>query len=184
MRYIFRMVLILFSLFLLTACQAVEPVSTPSATPPIPPTTTTPAQTTALSTPIPTYPESPVYIKAFCTIIGEKAVIEVRKNVPVVVTWGWEAKTKSQLDDFVQNSQTTITLDGKTLEGTINPEVTSTARGDPEIAWYAAVGVLDAGEHSMTYDITFKNIVDDGTTMYGPGGKVESIHDKCQVSVQ
>lgn len=174
---------------LLVACQSSSPPSPtvqPSATPLA---TATPQPT---STPLPTPTPSPkptsvepIYLTAFCTIIGKDSKTTVPQGTPIIITWGWEAKTAAQIDDFLQNNITTITLDGKVLEGTLTDTVTKNAKsGLPEVAWHADVGVLDPGEHKMTYDVKWKKRISDGTTTYGPGGKNETVHDECQIVVK
>jgi hypothetical protein len=127
----------------------------------------------------------PVYIPAFCTTIGKDSKTYVPLDTPVVITWGWEAKTAAQIDDFVQNNITTVTLDGKVIEGTLNREVTKNAQsGQPEVAWFSDVGLLEAGQHGITYDVKWKKMIDDGTSTYGPGSKNETLHDECQIIVE
>jgi hypothetical protein len=46
------------------------------------------------------------------------------------------------------------------------------------------VGILDAGEHVITYDVSWKKIIDDGMNTYGPGGKFETLHDECLIIVE
>ena len=127
----------------------------------------------------------PVYITAFCTLIGKDSKTYVPLDTPIVITWGWEAKTEAHIDEFLQNNITTITLDGKVIEGTLNSEVTKNEKsGQPEVAWFSEVGVLDAGQHVITYDVKWKKMIDDGTTTYGPGSKNETLHDECQIIVE
>jgi hypothetical protein len=126
----------------------------------------------------------PVYIKAFCTLIGGDPVTRVPYGTPIIIIWGWDAKTQKMLDDFKENNITAVTLDGKKLEGIVNKDVTKTAKGNPETAWYADAGILKIGTHVLSYDVTFKKKVDDGSSTYGPGGKTESLHDRCQVEVE
>ena len=167
---------------LLTSCQSggIVPTAQPSETP-TPPATPVPALTvfsTAAAL-------KPVYITAFCTLIGKDSKTYVPFDTPVVITWGWEAKTETHIDDFLQNNITTITLDGKVIEGTLNSEVTKNEKsGQPEVAWFSEVGVLDAGQHVITYDVKWKKMVDDGTTTYGPGSKNETLHDECRIIVE
>jgi len=167
---------------LLAACQPVAPEPTPqpskTSSPPatLVPTLTTAPTATALE---------PVYITAFCTLIGKDSKTYVPRDTPIVIIWGWEAKTETQIDDFLQNNITTITLDGKVLEGTLNSEVTKNEKsGKPEVAWFSEVGVLDAGQHVITYDVKWKKMIDDGAATYGPGSKNETLHDECQVIVE
>jgi len=118
-------------------------------------------------------------------VIGKDSMTYVPQGTPVIVIWGWEAKTDAQLNAYVENNLTTITLDGKTIEGTVNREVTKNEKsGQPEVAWFSEVGMLDVGQHVITYDVTWKKMVDDGTSTYGPGSKNETLHDECQVIVR
>ncbi len=122
---------------------------------------------------------------AFCTLMGKDLKTIVSQGTPIVIIWGWSAKTEAQIKDFLDNNITTITLDGKTIEGTVNSAVTKNATsGDPEVAWYSEVGILDVGDHTLTYDVKWKKMIDDGTSTYGPGSKNVTLHDECQIIVQ
>jgi hypothetical protein len=163
-------------------CQSgvLAPTAQPSETS-LPPATSVP---TLAAVPT-TSAVEPVYITAFCTSIGKDAKTYVPRDTPIVITWGWEAKTETQIDDFLQNNLTTITLDGKVIEGTLNSDVTKNQKsGQPEVAWFSEVGVLDTGQHVITYDVEWKKMIEDGTTTYGPGSKIEMLHDECQIIVQ
>ncbi len=145
---------------------------------------TSPPSPTATTVP-PAASIKPVTIKAFCTLIGEDPIVKVPGGTPVIITWGWEAKTEAQINDFLDSDITTITLDGKTLEGTrAGGIVKNTKSGQPEVVWYAEVGVLNAGKHIITFNEKWKKMIYDGSTTYGPGGKIETQHDECQVNVQ
>lgn len=167
---------------LLAACQSVAPGSTPQLSEtPSPQATFVPTLTT-----VPTATAlEPVYITAFCTLIGKDIKTYVPRDTPIIITWGWEAKTETQIDDFLQNNITTITLDGKVIAGSLNSGITKNAMsGQPEVAWLSEVGVLDAGQHVITYDVKWKKMIDDGTTTYGPGSKNETLHDECHIIVE
>jgi hypothetical protein len=161
-----------------------SPVSTSSSQPTItqlPTSTPLPA-----ATPLPAPADiKPVYITAFCTLIGKDAKTYLPQGTPIIITWGWEAKTVKQIDDFLLNNITTITLDGKVIEGIYSEGIKKNEKsGQPEVVWYAKVGVLNAGQHIITYDVKFLKIIDDGTSTYGPGSKNETEHDECQVIVE
>jgi hypothetical protein len=109
----------------------------------------------------------------------------VPDGTPIIITWGWEAKTKEQVDDFVQNNSTTITLDGSVIEGVqVNGIQHNEKSGNPEVVWFSEVGILDAGEHVVTYDVNWTKMIDDGMNTYGPGGKYETLHDECEIIVE
>jgi hypothetical protein len=46
-------------------------------------------------------------------MIGKDPTTRVAIGAPVIITWGWNAKTETQIDDYLQNNITTITLDGE-----------------------------------------------------------------------
>jgi hypothetical protein len=174
----------------LAACQQAAPATRPSPQPTqtaLPPVPSMPASTllpTATSTPAPTTPlAEPVYVTAFCTSIGKDQTTSVPKDAPVILTWGWEAKTQAQMEAFLQNNLTTVTLDGQAVEGKMDSQFTN-ARGQLEIVWQSQAGVLPPGKHIVTYAVKWKAMIDDGATTYGPGGQVESLQDECWVVVQ
>lgn len=122
---------------------------------------------------------------AFCTLIGKDPKTYVPRGTPVNIIWGWSAKTEVQINDYLENNITEITLDGKVIEGTISPEIKKNGTsGLPEVVWFSNVGVLAPGPHTVTYDVKWKKMIEDGTSTYGPGGKNETEHDECQIIVE
>lgn len=179
--------LVFFAVFLSGCTPAPTPLL-PTITPsPIPPTEMhEPTATLALlSTATPSATAlKPVNITAFCTIIGKDSRSYVPNGTPIILTWGWEAMTTEQVDDFLQTNATTITFDGKVIEGVqVSGMQKNQKSGNPEVVWFAEVGVLEPGEHVITYDVNWTKMIDDGTTTYGPGGKYETLHDECQIIV-
>ncbi len=164
--------------------------SQPAPIIPIPPTSTkplTPAPTIIASPTIVSPTAStgkPVYVTAFCTLIGKEAKTHVSSGTPIIITWGWDAKTEAQINDFLQNNITEITLDGKVIEGIMTDGIQKNQKsGNPEVVWSSEVGVLDQGQHTITYDVKWKKMISDGTSTYGPGSKNETTHDECQIIV-
>lgn len=180
--------LVLIAVFM-SGC-APAPTRIPPTNPPSPiPLTVTPEPTATL-TPSSTTTQTatalnPVHITAFCTIIGKDSKSFVPPGTPIILTWGWEAKTEEQVDDFIQNNITTITLDGKTIEGVqVSGILKNEKSGNPEVVWFAELGVLDIGHYVVTYDVNWSNMIEDGMNTYGPGGKYETLHDECQIIVE
>jgi hypothetical protein len=128
---------------LLTACQSSTPTPTSQ-----PSETTLPSATIApSSTATPTATAvKPVYITAFCTLIGRDLKTYVPRGTPVIITWGWDAKTETQINDYLQNNITTITLDGKIIGGKMHDQ-TKNNKGLFEVVWLSEVGVLNPGRH-------------------------------------
>ncbi len=177
------LVLILVVIFLYGCGPVAQPTQ---AVPSLPAEMPTSAPATAVQpevTPSPEPSVKPVEIAAFCTLIGRDAVTQVPHGTPIIIKWGWDAKTEAQLNDYLQNNITTITLDGKSIEGVQSGLEHNQTSGNPEFVWASNVGVLEPGKHTVTYDVTWKKMIDDGTNTYGPGGKIETLHDECQVVV-
>ena len=180
--------LVLFA-FLMSGCAPAPTPHPPTITPsPIPPTDT-PEPIATLAPPSTATPTAtalkPVNITAFCTLIGKDSKSYVPPGTPIIITWGWEAKTEEQVDDFIQNNTTTITLDGKIIEGVQVKGIQHNEKsGNLEVVWFAEVGILDAGEHVVTYDVNWSKMIEDGMNTYGPGGKYETLHDECEIIVE
>lgn len=182
--------IITFTVITLAACTpTTQPPSTTTATvpPPIPPTVTaTPDASRIVETPGPTdLPIKPVDVYPFCTSIGKDKTTRVTVTSPVNIVWGWSAKTEEQVNDFLENSTTTITLDGRVIEGFQSGEIfKNETRNEYEVLWISPIGIMETGQHTITYDVKFTKQVDDGTSLYGPGTAIESPHDECFILVE
>jgi hypothetical protein len=167
---------------LLAACQSATPMPTqqPSEAPsPIATFSPTPILSPT-STAV-----KPINITAFCTLIGKDSKTYVPRGTPIIITWGWDAKTETQINDYLQNNITTITLDGKVIEGIMSDGIKKNEKsGLPEVVWFSEVGMLNPGQHTITYDVNWKKMIDDGTSTYGPGSKNVTEHDECQIIVE
>lgn len=195
MKILFKVILFGAAL-LLAACQPATAPPQPSATPlpaatlPPPLPTPTPALPTATpspipATPVPTATLQPIYVRAFCTSIGQSAKTVVPRGKPVTIIWGWGARTEAQINDHLQNNLTTITLDGKALKGEQMGGIQwDGASNQFKVVWGAPVGALEPGQHLVTYDVSWKKKIEDGDSTYGPGGAHEKAHDECQIIVE
>ncbi len=181
--------IIIVWILLQTACTTANTSPPPTATvhPPIPPTVTaTPDASKIVETPGPTdLPIKPVDVYPFCTSIGKDKTTHVKASSPVNIVWGWNAKTEEQVNDFLENSTTTITLDGKVIEGYQTGNIfKNETRNNYEVLWISPIGIMETGQHTITYDVKFTKQVDDGTSLYGPGTANESGHDECFILVE
>ncbi len=151
----------------------------------MPPATVATGSVELINTPQPTLAlPQPVYVKAFCTLIGEDKQRYVAPNTPVVILWGWGAKTEAQIKDFFNNHLTTVTLDGNDISTGAPYSFSGNNPDFREVVWFAEVGPLSPGLHTILYDVSWKAMISDGTDTYGPGGKFETEHDECEIIVQ
>lgn len=180
--------IIIICILLQTACiPANTPPPTPTTAPNAPPTVTaTQDASRIVETTKPTdLPIKPVDVYPFCTSIGKDKTTHIKASSPVNIVWGWSAKTEEQVNDFLENSTTTITLDGKVIEGHQTGNIfRNETRNEFEVLWISPIGIMETGQHTVTYDVKFSKQVDDGTSLYGPGTKNESGHDECFILVE
>jgi formylglycine-generating enzyme required for sulfatase activity len=180
--------------FMLAACQTETPSPTPNPQPgetPLPTATLLPPSmepslppVTLESTSVPlATPIKPLYVNAICTSIGKDLKTYVPSGTPIVIMWGWNAKTESQINDHIENNISTITLDGKIIDSTSDSGL-QLYKGLYEIVWYSDVGILAPGQHTIMTDTKWKKKIDDGMSTYGPGGEHETEHDECQIIVE
>jgi hypothetical protein len=179
--------------FLLMTAILILSGCTTKPTPEIAGSTSTPVPTsnptmTATLTVSPTVPQptpEPVTVLAYCTLLGREANIHIPSGSPVFIEWGWKASTEAQVQDYIDNAEAVITLDGIKLDGAMDDAISrEDSTGQFFVNWTSDVGVLSPGTHEMTYDVSWKRMIFDGTDNYGPGGTYETIRDECRIMVE
>lgn len=111
-----------------------------------------------------------------------------RSNAALNVYWEWEAQTPEQVKDQIDNGQYEVSLDDKLIENwsayrTDVRKVIIKLHTVWQVYWYIPVGKLDVGPHKISYKLTWKQKISDGTTTYGPGGDQESNTGTCTFTV-
>jgi len=151
---------------------------------PIPTSTATATETVTASPTVPLPTPEPVTVLAYCTLLGRDATINVASGTPIIIQWGWKALTEAQVQDYIDNAVSVVTLDGIALEGLMEDTISqSTSTGDFLVSWFSDVGILSPGMHTITYDVSWQKMISDGADTYGPGGVYETVHDECQIVV-
>ncbi len=151
--------------------------------PPVPPALDTAA---TIVKPLPTqaYPQD-TYVYASCTLIGQDRQIRVAPGTPVTILWGWKASTAAQLQEFLDNDITTVTLDGKNVSATAPYGIESSIPGSYKLLWFVQLGTsLSPGTHQIVFDESWKNMIFDGANFFGPGSQTETQHDECEIVVE
>ncbi len=114
-----------------------------------------------------------VDVLAYCNDLsyGRPAPTDLRAGATIDVWWGWFAKTEAQIQDHLANVIYDVAIDGVRLQnwqqyrGPIRRE----SDGNYHVYWYVPVGPLAAGEHEITYRVTWRNPISDGYADFGPG---------------
>ena len=127
----------------------------------------------------------PFYVYAQCTLMGGTARMEVPRNRPLVILWGWVASTEKQMQDYLQSAKVTVALDGKDLAGTMRGAVRYDESAEEyQAVWSADAGMPEAGTYILTYQVVFSAEVTDGSESFGPGTGRETISDECEIVMQ
>jgi len=183
--YLLAAIVVLSSCRFLSTLETFTGPSTPTATAAaIETAAPSPTETKAIvpSSTIPAPQPDTLEILAYCTLIGNNPITSIPAGTPIIISWGWLALSEIQVQDHIDNVVYAITLDGVQLEGLMG-NIWNTTSGEYVVNWAADVGVLPAGTHELTFDVSWKKMIFDGLDTYGPGGTYETEHDDCQIIV-
>ena len=87
------------------------------------------------------------------------------------VWWNWYARTEAQIAAHLANAVYSVTVDGEPLNDWKDYRLAPYRHddGNTHVDWYVPYGPLAAGEHRITYELTWRNAVSDGYRRFGPG---------------
>jgi hypothetical protein len=149
--------------------------------------TTTPSgtQTAAISTPNPRATavtpvvsgtaETQQSVNVFALCDDPKQGIAAPTNLAVgstiTVWWGWTAKTESQIQDHLNAATYDVRVDDTPLTNLRRWHGNPIKRpNDYVVYWYVPFEQpLTAGQHKITYRVTWSAAISDGISSYGPG---------------
>lgn len=154
-------------------------VTAPPTAPPVTPAAQgsgTPATTrTPGLTPVP----NRVNILAYC---HQKNFTPPRPTTDnnVYIEWSWFVAQPDLMEQHLENAAYTVRLDGQRLENW-SQYATEIKResGVWIIYWYYPVGKLSAGEHKVTFELTWAEPITDGYNQFGPGTTRETDSGDC-----
>jgi mannan endo-1,4-beta-mannosidase len=138
-----------------------------------------------IATPQPPLAVPPVVsVRAVCTLVGLPEQTVVSPDSPVAIVWGWRADSAENMQAYITNAITMVTLDGDDISSHAPFMINKNDPGDFRMLWYTRVGKLSPGSHLIMIDTSWKKMISDGTDTYGPGGKTETLHDECEILVK
>ncbi|MCE2488656.1 MAG: SH3 domain-containing protein [Anaerolineae bacterium] len=101
------------------------------------------------------------------------------------VWWTWFASTRAQVEDHLANAIYEVTVDGEPLNDwrdyRLPPERHDD--GNTYVYWYVRYGPLEAGEHRITYELTWNEAISDGYRRFGPGTDTTQEAGTCSFRV-
>ena len=132
--------------------------------------------------------QSGVDILAYCDnkIFGRPAPNNLAAGATIDVFWSWYVNEKSLIQQHLDNVIYDVKVDGKPLDNW-REYATSIRKGNDSnyyIFWYVPVGPLAAGQHSITYNVSWKAQITDGYDVFGPGTNKPSESGSCTFTVK
>jgi len=108
------------------------------------------------------------------------------EGTPITIWWSWFAKTPEQLQDHINYSEYTVTIDGKALSDYKNFQSNVARQSDTNywVYWFIPIGKATLGEHKFTYKVTWRQKITDGYKTFGPGGSKETETGTCAFTVK
>lgn len=135
-------------------------------------------------TPGPTPVPNSINILAYCIEKGE-APSTPTTNDNVYIWWSWYVTREEYMEPHLKNATYTVRLDGEKLENWANYASEMKQEGGLWfVYWYYPVGKLSAGEHEVTYLLSWDEAITDGYDDFGPGTDQEVNEGHCTFTVR
>lgn len=129
-----------------------------------------------------------VDVLAYCDnrAFGSPAPTNLAVGSTIDVFWSWYAKTEAQIQQHLSNASYDVKLDGVTLRNWQNYRTTvrQESDGNYHVYWYVPSEPLTAGQHVITYRVTWSEQITDGYASYGPGTNRTSESGTCTFTVR
>ncbi len=148
----------------------------------------------ASATPSPTAPAGPtaaprqdVNVFAFCNdpAFGIRAPSELSPGSTIKIFWAWFATTEAYVRDHMTNATHELRVNGEAIRSVNQFRGNPTRSGSQyAVYWYVPYGPLAAGEYSISYRVTWRNAIQDGSASYGPGTSTEFEEESCNFVVR
>jgi len=129
-----------------------------------------------------------VDVLAYCNDLfyGRPAPTSLQPGATIDVWWGWFAKTEAQVRDHLANAIYDVAIDGVPIRewqqyrGAIRRE----SDDNFHVYWYVPAGPLAAGEHEITYTVTWRSRISDGYAEFGPDTPNPLQSGRCTFTVR
>lgn len=129
-----------------------------------------------------------VDVLAYCNDLsyGRPAPTSLQAGATIDVWWGWFAETEALVRDHLANVIYDVAIDGVPLRewqpyrGAIRRE----SDGNFHVYWYVPAGPLAAGDHEITYSVTWRSRISDGYAEFGPGTANPIQSGRCTFTVR
>lgn len=153
----------------------------PNVQPPV--STPAPNDTPSARTPAPTQEPNSVNILAYCRQKNVRPPTPTTED-KVYIEWSWFVAREDLMAQHLQNANYEVRLDGDLLDDwSVFAADIKLESGVWIVYWYYPVGKLSAGEHEVTYLLTWDEAITDGYQQFGPDTPNETNEGNCTFTV-
>lgn len=129
-----------------------------------------------------------VNVLAYCDnpFFGVAAPTNLAAGSTIRIWWSWFARTEQQVRDHLENAIYEVAIDGVRLTNIqlYQTSIRREANNDYYVYWYVPAGPLTAGQHRITYRVTWRATISDGYEMFGPGTNNTEETGSCTFTVR
>lgn len=126
---------------------------------------------------------SRIDVLAYCRQKGVRAPAITTED-SVYIEWSWFVSRPELMDQHLEHVTYEVRLDGQLLDDWQEyAEEVRQESGVWIVYWYYPVGRLDAGEHDVSYRVTWDETITDGYANFGPGTARDSETGDCTFTV-
>jgi hypothetical protein len=118
--------------------------------------------------------------------LGPAAPTTLRAEATIDVYWAWFARTQEQIQQHIDNANYEVRVDGVLLDNWRNyqTDIRPAANNQFVVYWYVPYGPLTAGDHEITYQVTWTQAISDGFDEYGPNTENPFEQGNCNFTVR
>ena len=118
--------------------------------------------------------------------LGPGAPTNLRVGATIDVFWAWFARTEELVQQHIANANYEVRVDGTLLDNwrEFQTDIRPAPNGQYVAYWYVPHGPLAAGEHEITYQVTWTQPISDGFEQYGPNTDHPFEQGNCTFNVR
>jgi hypothetical protein len=117
----------------------------------------------------------------------ERVPPPLAEGTTVDVFWGWEASTRDYVQQHIASVIYEVEIDGMLLDSwrQYADEIQQEPNGVWSIYWYVPVDIpLEPGLHTISYRVSWRNPIFDGSREFGPGTETEFEVGSCTFEIR
>ena len=132
-------------------------------------------------------PRHDVPVFAFCDgrSYGIPPPVGLTSGSTIQLFWAWFASSEAQVWQHINSADHDLRVNGQPIAD-VDAFRQTPRRDDSQyvVYWYVPYGPLTAGDYEISYRVTWRQAINDGSARYGPGTNTESESESCNFRVR